>query len=375
MMRFACTVILLALGAAAGTASAENASRTFGNDRWVAGDDVAVTGQVEGDAFLAGGRSQVDGKVDGDVVVTGGTVEIRGEVSEDVYAAGGDVRIDARVAGDARAAGGSVSLERRAAVDGNATFAGGSVDVEGRIGGTLQAFGARVAVDGEVGGDAEIASESIRIGPDARIGGRLLYRSPEAPWIAEGAVIAGGVEKQQRAWQGVSPESGVGRVIKGILRTLWFTGAVLLGIVLVAVLPVFTRQAAATVRSEPLPSIGLGMAMLVAVPFVAVILFITIIGIPLGLAVLLGYGLLLMLGYLTAALSIGDLALERVRPADSAAIGWRILFLVAALVVLALLRLVPWFGDIAVLVLFLAGVGAFTLRLLRGYRGGMPPAP
>ncbi len=373
-MRFACTVILLALGAAAGTASAESASRTFGNDRWVAGDDVAVTGQVEGDAFLAGGRSQVDGKVDGDVVVTGGTVEIRGEVSEDVYAAGGDVRIDARVAGDARAAGGSVSLERRAAVDGNATFAGGSVDVEGRIGGTLQAFGARVAVDGEVGGDAEIASESIRIGPDARIGGRLLYRSPEAPWIAEGAVIAGGVEKQQRAWQGVSPESGVGRVIKGILRTLWFTGAVLLGIVLVAVLPVFTRQAAATVRSEPLPSIGLGMAMLVAVPFVAVILFITIIGIPLGLAVLLGYGLLLMLGYLTAALSIGDLALERVRPADAAATGWRILFLVAALVVLALLRMVPWFGDIAVLVLFLAGVGPFTLRLLRGYRGGTPAA-
>jgi len=374
-MRIPRTLVLLALAAQAGTVSAESASQTFGNDRWVAGDDVAVTGKVEGDAFLAGGRSRVDGRVDGDVVVTGGTVEIRGEVSEDVYAAGGDVRIDARVAGDARAAGGSVSLERRAEVDGNATFAGGSVDVEGRVGGALQAFGARVAIDGEVGGDVEIASESIRIGPDARIGGRLLYRSPEAPWIAEGAVIAGGVEKQQRAWQGVSPESGVGRVIKGILRTLWFTGAVLLGIVLVAVLPAFTREAAATVRSEPLPSIGLGMAMLVAVPFVAVILFITIIGIPLGFAALLGYGLLLMLGYLTAALSIGDLALERVRPADAAATGWRILFLVAALVVLSLLRLVPWLGDVAVLVLFLAGVGAFTLRLLRGYRGSSPAAP
>ncbi len=367
-MRTTCAVMLIVLAAATGAAAAESASRTFGNDRFVAGDDVAVTGSVEGDAFLAGGRSQVDGRVDGDVVVTGGTVEIRGEVSEDVYAAGGDVRVDARVGGDARAAGGSVSIERRAEVQGNGTFAGGSVDVDGRIGGALQAFGARVAVDGEVGGDAEIAAESIRIGPDARIGGRLVYRSPEAPWIAEGAVITGGVEKRQRAWQGVSPESGVGRVIKGILRTLWFTGAVLLGIVLVAVLPAFTREAAATVRSEPLPSIGLGMAMLVAVPFLAVILFITIIGIPLGLAVLLGYGLLLMLGYLTAALAIGDLALERVRPADAATTGWRVLFLVAALVMLALLRLVPWLGDLVVLVLFLAGLGAFSLRLLRSYR-------
>jgi len=373
MSRFSTAFLAAALIVTADGAAAETASRSFGDDRFVAGDDVAVTGTVEGDAFLAGGRSQVDGRVDGDVVITGGTVEVRGDVAEDVYAAGGDVRIDATVAGDARAAGGTVSLERRAEVRRNATLAGGNVDVAGRIGGSLQVFAGRVNVDGEIGGDVEIAAESIRVGPDARIGGRLLYRSPEPPWVAEGAVIAGGIEKRERAWQGLRPESGVGRVVRGVLRTLWFTGAVLLGVVLVALLPAFTREAAATVRSEPLQSIGLGLGMLVAVPFVAVILFITVIGIPLGLAALLGYGLLLMLGYLTAALSIGDLALQRVRPADAAATGWRILFLVAALVVLALLRLIPWLGDLLVLVLFLAGIGAFSLRLLRGYRGS-PPA-
>lgn len=361
------------LMAVAAGAAAETASRSFGEDRFVAGDDVEVTGKVEGDAFLAGGRSQVDGRVDGDVVITGGTVEVRGEVAEDVYAAGGEVRIDALISGDARAAGGTVSLERRAEVRRNATLAGGNVDVAGRVGGSLQVFAGRVNLDGEIGGDAEVAAESIRVGPDARIGGRLRYRSPEPPWVAEGAVIAGGLERRERAWEGVSPESGVGRVVRGVLRTLWFTGAVLLGVVLVALLPAFTRQAAATLRSEPLPSIGLGLAVLVVVPFLAVILFITIIGIPLGLAVLLGYGLLLMLGYLTAALSIGDLALERVRPANASDTGWRILFLVAALVVLALLRLIPWLGDLLVLLLFLAGIGAFTLRSLRGYRGG-PPA-
>ena len=111
-MRFPRTFVLLVLAAQAGNVSAESASQTFGNDRWVAGDDVAVTGKVEGDAFLAGGRSRVDGRVDGDVVVTGGTIEVRGEVSEDVYAAGGDVRIDARVAGDARAAADSLTHVR-----------------------------------------------------------------------------------------------------------------------------------------------------------------------------------------------------------------------------------------------------------------------
>lgn len=366
-------ITAMALAAAvAATASvagwAETAARSFGNDRFVAGDDVEVTGTVEGDAFLAGGRTEVDGQVEGDVITTGGTVEIRGEVAEDVYAAGGEVRIDARIGGNARAAGGTLSLGRRGEIDGNASFAGGNVDVDGRVGGALQAFGGSVTIDGEIGGDAEVASESIRIGPDARIGGRLRYRSPEPPLIAEGAVIAGGVERRERAWRGMSPESGAGRVVRGVIRTLWFTGALLLGAVLVMLLPGFTREAAGTARAEPLPSLGLGLALLLAVPFVAVVLFITIIGIPLGFAVLLGYGLLLMLGYLTAALAIGDLALERVRPADAAASGWRILFLIAALVVFALLRLVPWIGDVAVFVLFLAGLGGFTLRLARGYR-------
>ena len=105
----------------------------------------------------------------------------------------------------------------------------------------------------------------------------------------------------------------------------------------------------------------------------AVMLCITIIGIPLGFAALLGYGLLLMLGYLTAALAVGDLALARTRPADAASIGWRILFLLLALIALALVRLVPWVGDIVVFLLFLAGLGAIALRSLRGYRGETAP--
>ena len=346
---------------------------SFGGDRFVAGDDVSLTGPVEGDAFVAGGRSEISGRVAGDAIVTGGTVEIRGEVDEDVYAAGGDLRIDAIIRGDLHAAGGTISVEREAQVQGDATVAGGNIDVEGSVLGELQAFGGRVELNAAVGGDVDIAAEDIRIGPDARIGGRVLYRSPNRPAVAEGAVIVGGLEKRERVWKSLSPESGVGRVVTGIVRTLWFTGALLLGAVLVVILPGFTREAAATVRSETLASIGLGVGLLLAVPVLAVLLFITIIGIPLGFAVLLGYGLLLMLGYLTAALSLGDWALSRARPGDAVATGWRILFLLVALVGISLVRLVPWVGDLAVFVLFLAGLGAFALRSMRGYRQQPPP--
>ena len=359
--------------AACASAAAEEARGSFGDDRYVAGDDVMLEEDVTGDALVVGGRSEVAGRVGGDALVTGGTVDVRGEIGEDVYAAGGDVRIEATVRGNLRAAGGSVSLEPGSSVAGNATLAGGNVDVYGKVGGGLQAFGGRIRLDGEVAGDVEAASDNVRVGPDARIGGRLLYRGPGMPEVAEGAVIAGGVEKQRRAWKEIRPESGIGRAAAGVMRALWFAGVLLLGVLFVALFPAFSRQAAATVRSDALASVGLGLALLVAVPVVAVVLFVTIIGIPLGFAVLMGYALMLMLGYITGALALGDLLLAKAKPAESGSTGWRILFLLLALVAVALVRRVPVVGELAVFVLFLAGFGAFVLRLLRGYRGAAAP--
>lgn len=365
---------LVAAGLAAGPApAAEEARGSFGDDRYVAGDDVMLEEDVTGDALVVGGRSEVAGRVGGDALVTGGTVDVRGEIGEDVYAAGGDVRVEATVRGNLRAAGGSVSLEPGASVAGNATLAGGNVDVYGKVGGGLQAFGGRIRLNGEVAGDVEAASDNVRVGPDARIGGKLLYRGPGMPEVAEGAVIAGGVEKQRRAWKEIRPESGIGRAAAGVMRALWFAGVLLLGVLFVALFPAFSRQAAATVRSDALASVGLGLALLVAVPVVAVVLFVTIIGIPLGFAVLLGYALMLMLGYITGALALGDLLLAKAKPAESGSPGWRILFLVLALLVVALVRRIPVVGELAVFALFLAGFGAFALRALRGYRGADAP--
>ena len=361
---------LVAAGLAAGpSAAADEARGSFGDDRYVAGDDVMLEEDVTGDALVVGGRSEVAGRVGGDALVTGGTVDVRGEIGEDVYAAGGDVRIEATVRGNLRAAGGSVSLEPGASVAGNATLAGGNVDVYGKVGGGLQAFGGRIRLDGEVAGDVEAASDNVRVGPDARIGGKLLYRGPGMPEVAEGAVIAGGVEKQRRAWKEIRPESGIGRAAAGVMRALWFAGVLLLGVLFVALFPAFSREAATTVRSDALASVGLGLALLVAVPVVAVVLFVTIIGIPLGFAVLMGYALMLMLGYITGALALGDLLLAKAKPAESGSSGWRILFLVLALLAVALVRRIPVVGELAVFALFLAGFGAFALRALRGYRG------
>ncbi len=373
MRQWLAILCLCAAGAAAWAsdepaAEAARAEDTAGGSRVLAGDDVSLGGRIEGSAIMAGGRSEVAAHVMGDAVLAGGTVEVRGQVDDNVYTAGGDVRIDATVRGDVLAAGGTVLISRSADVAGDMTLAGGSLIVDGRVGGRLSAYAGSVSIDGRIDGDVEVAAERVRLGPEARIGGRLIYRSPERPEIAAGAVIAGGVERAHRRVTGINAESGFGRVIAGVFRALWLAGVLLIGAALILLLPGFSREAAATVRTDPVASLALGFAVLVAVPLAAIVLFITIIGIPLGLVVLLGYGLLLMLGYVTAAVFIGDAALARLRRADAGQAGWRVLFLTGALLLIAMLRWVPWIGDAAVFVLFLVGLGAFTLRSFRGYR-------
>jgi cytoskeletal protein CcmA (bactofilin family) len=364
---------LLALTLPAVSLASQQHDAGFGSDRFIAGDDVRVEEAIAGDAFLAGGRTELRSRVAGDVVVTGGQVDLTGDVGQDLYAAGGDVRVESLVEGNVRAAGGTVEVARYADLRGSATLAGGRVLVGGKVAGNVQAYGNRVTIDGEIGGDVDVSAEEIQIGPTARIGGRLTYRSPNEAEIGPGAAVAGGIGRRGGSDGGWDARPGFGGVVAGIGRAMWFTGVFLTGIVLLLLMPRFTREAAAGVRSDALASAALGFAILVAVPIGILMLFITIIGIPLGLAAMFGYGLLLILGYFTAALFIGDLLLLRLGEPRASRTPWRIAFLLLGLVVLALLRHVPWIGGAAVFVLFLAGLGAWTLRSWRGF-GGRPAA-
>jgi len=103
------------------------------------------------------------------------------------------------------------------------------------------------------------------------------------------------------------------------------------------------------------------------VPVALVFLVVTIIGIPLAALLALAYGALLMLGYLVAAIFLGDLALERIDVAKLESVWWRALFMLFAIVAIAIVKQVPVAGPLACWLLFLAGVGAFTFRAWQGF--------
>ena len=355
----------LAMLACAGVASADDETQAaIGDHRFTAGDDVQIDEPVKGSVFAAGARVDVTARIDRSAFVSGGDVTVSAPIGRNLYMAGGNVRLDGVVYGKLRAAGGQIRVAREALVDGDASLSGGSVDLDGGVNGDLRAHGESIVINGVVGGDATLAGERIRIGPDARIAGDLIYRSGGPIAVDPHAAISGEILERQkdRRWL---RRIGRGETFVGGSFSL---GLVLIGALLILALPRFTREAGAALRDRPLAAGGVGIAMVVGVPLLLLLLVLTVIGIPLAILFAFGYAALLLLGYLVAAICIGDAVLWRARAEKLQSSWWRILFMLLALLAFAIIKIVPILGGFVVTLVFLGGIGAFTMRAWKGFR-------
>ncbi len=121
-------------------------------------------------------------------------------------------------------------------------------------------------------------------------------------------------------------------------------------------------------RSAPFASFGWGLLLVLVIPLAAIAAAATIIGLPFGLAVLLGLGLLWLIGQTWLTYTVGRLLVREPRSRLGALVaGWAI---GAAIGLVPFLNLVWWgLGSIV-------GIGAMTVAAWRVRRGdAAPPTP
>lgn len=308
---------------------------TFSQDLYVMGERVEVKGKVEGDLTVVGGSVMVAGEVAGDVLVIGGQVQVDGLVNDDVRVVGGDVEINGTVR------------------DGLVTVAGNTVvNKTALIGGDVRAVAGQLSVNG-TSGDVWAAVGDLSVGETANIDGGLYYTSREEAQIAEGAKI-----RDQVTFRQVKAPQGMDRVWQvlqggGVVSILL---TILLGILLIYVMPHKTVTLAESWRTHFGLNIVWGLIFLVSAPLVALLLIISIVGLPIGIGVILLYPILLYLGWLVSMLALGAFIYKAWRKSEAMEVSW--LTVVLGAVVWWVIRLIPYIGWAVVFVFFLVGVGA-----------------
>lgn len=136
-----------------------------------------------------------------------------------------------------------------------------------------------------------------------------------------------------------------------------FTLAVYALIIFLA--PKFTQKSKEFVSTRSLIAAAVGLGFLVLVPIIAFILIFTIIGIPVSIAIIVLYALILMIGNTVVTGTINEFIVDKVPALNN--IWKKILLIIPVSIVVYLVKQIPviggWFGFILILI----GIGIVVL--------------
>lgn len=235
----------------------------------------------------------------------------------------------------------------------------GSASIEGTVTGSVVVFDGPTDVSGHVGGDVVVFNGSVRVRSGATIDGDLV--TGRTPTVESGATVAG---DQTRISTRFDAEAfGLAS------RIAWWIGytasTLILGLLLLLFAP---RLDGAIVRAKERmgAAIGFGALVFFVLPIVAVLLLVIVVAIPLGLFLMLAFGLLYTVGYVAGAHAIGRLMVKA--PTS------RFLAFLAGWGVLRVLALVPYLGGFVWTVASVFGLGLLWVASRRAAEP-MPSQP
>ena len=337
-------------------------TETVNDDIYAGAGTISIEGTVNGNVVAGGGTVTVSGNVTRDVIVGGGTINLTGHVGGSIIAAGGTLTLNGPVAHDIVVTGGMIDIGSGATIGRDLVVAGGTATVSASIARRVQMSSGSLTLRNRVGGDVRGRVDHLKL-DGAQIGGNLDYTSDNPVELVNGARVAGTTTRHTPV-----DRRGAGNGFLNWLREL--IGIFALGVILLFLFPGISTRAIDTLRALPWLSLGIGAAILIIPPIVALIVF--IIGLLIGgwwLGVLLIpiWILVLAIGYVVSGFLVGRLLFAR--------LGWAgyhdALALLGGLVVLTLVGLLPVLGGFVGLAALVFGAGALALVVSRrtGMRG------
>jgi hypothetical protein len=379
-LMFAGLGVLLGLPAAVGATEFRHGETTE-----IAKDEI-----IKGDLFVSGARSRIDGTVDGDLFAFGQSVEVNGHVTGDVIVFGQIVRINGQVDGNVRSFantitiggtvgknilsfGENISVDLSGKIGGSATTFSESLVIDGKVGRDVLAFFQRANVSGAVGREMRCKGDWLTFSSGAQVDGKIRWEGQKPADVSPQAKLAFPVEYTKTEHEGHRRSSASSFVWMGI----WTAAVLLFGLVLSSLMPNFAREAVASAEKFG-ASLGLGVLIFFGALIASLIACVTIVGLPLGIASLTLWCLVVFCAQIVVGALVGQWIMG-----PSIELGpWLGRMAVGVVIVrVAVIALghVPVVGGLFHLGIWMWGMGAVSLALYRRLRPviapGAPGAP
>lgn len=325
-------------------------------DLYTTSGNVTVNANVMGDLVAAGGTVLVNGNVEDSLFVGGGTVTIRGQVGRHVRVSGGTVTISSKIKGDLLVAGGTVEITSDANIGGSLYASGGTIHIDGTVVGETKISGGEVTLGGNLTGTTTVQASKLQVSSSAVLSGDLWLTAPLPADISQGAVIKG------QTHYTVTPVEPFLRQFASISLLLQLLGAMILGWLIWRFWPKTTESLVGHALQSPFPTLWLGLGVLVLTPIILIILMVSLIGLPLAFVLGLIWMLAIAIGSIVGKIIFGSWLVRLVTKDRSSHVDVQII--VIGILLLALLRYVPFVGPLVAFIFFLLGFGT-VIHLFR----------
>jgi len=270
---------------------------------YVAGGSVTINAPIHGDLAIAGGTVIINDTVTGDILAGGGRIAFNGFTAGDLRCAGADVQITKNVLGDVVFAAGTLNINKGVSI-GNLLMSSGDAEINGDVTGEIQAIagqfilngnagkgidcrGETIAINSTINGPSILAATTITTGTNASFNGGIRY------WSGTGTVKFPNNKNSQAVYDPSLRINNSQWYFLGsatALGLLWYVGmAFVLILIMQYLFSAAFKKAADSVFNKTGRSLLYGMLFIVAMPVAAVIAFVTIIGVPVGLLLVFIY--------------------------------------------------------------------------------------
>jgi len=340
------------------------ADETVKTDLIATGESVLVEGTVEGDLIVFAKTVTVKekGRVRGDILGFAERIVVRGTVDGDIRAFAKIVEVNNKVGKNVMAIAENVEVGSEAQVGGSVLAGAANGRMDGSVARDVTLFAKEFRVDGPVGGDLWFGGAELALGPKTDVKGKAKYTGPKQPDVDGAAKLASPIEvviaKRERRNKFLTWKFYLNQALQ-------WGASFLFGAVFVLVLPAFWRESART-SGRYGPSLGVGVLALVALPILALLACVTLVGVALGVGALLIYPVAAYTAQGVVGTWIGSRMLG-----EGNTVAELLGRLAAGLVVVQALDQVPFFAFFLLysVAVFSWGIGALALTSYGRLRG------
>jgi hypothetical protein len=288
---------------------------TIDDDVFVGSRQTAtISGHVTGDAYAVANTVIVNGTIDGDLITAAQQLVLDGTVLGNVRAAGSSVTINGQVGRNVTGLAQHVNVTSNGRVAGSILTGSQTIDAFGQVGRGMTVGGGTLQLAGSVGGPVLARVESLSVAPTAHLASTLDYQAKEQAAVPAGTVT-GGVHFEptpQAAPRPTLQPASNGLFDFGDLISL--CGSFLVGALALMLMPRASARAVEIGRQRPWQSFGLGLVVLFVMPIAALLVGVTLIGLPVALGMVLLYVLALFLASPAVGLVVGTQLMRLVSP-------------------------------------------------------------